>query len=376
VVPPQQVKRTVDEQHRDLREHVVTRAHGLPTRGFDADDDVPEETVPHVAELPFAHREREHVGRSVLRAIVAVQRVDVRVIREDDGELCILQRERPEDDARATEHLLAIDPFVRAFFHAEPDGHAFARHYLGARVTTTLRPLPMNACVIVPAFQASRSLRAVLEDLRRELELPLTALLVVDDGSTDDTAAVARQAGAEIVISPRNEGKGKALLRGLAEARRRGFRVALTVDADGQHPARSAKELLLVSDDPRALVLGVRNLARDGAPRKNQISNGISNFFLSRFSGRPLKDTQCGLRRYPVEETLQLHARASGYAFEAEVILRALAAGIPVVEHEVAVYYPPESERVTHFDSVRDPMRIIVTVVQTLYDLRRARGAS
>jgi hypothetical protein len=123
----------------------------------------------------------------------------------------------------------------------------------------------------------------------------------------------------------------------------------------------------------RRLVLGVRDLVRDGAPRKNQISNGISNFFLSFFSGTKLRDTQCGLRRYPVRSTLALGARAHGYAFEAEVILRALGAGVPVVEHTVHVIYPPEETRVTHFDSVRDPMRIVGAVVRTLYDLSRSR---
>ena len=104
-----------------------------------------------------------------------------------------------------------------------------------------------------------------------------------------------------------------------------------------------------------------------------RFSNGASNFFLSLFSGRSLSDTQCGLRRYPIADTLALRTRASGYAFEAEVILRSLAAGIPLVEHPVSVVYPPEHERVTHFDSVKDPARIVIAVVRTLYDLRQRR---
>ncbi len=230
-----------------------------------------------------------------------------------------------------------------------------------------------RACVIVPAFQAARFLGGVLEELRATLGCAPDAILVIDDGSTDDTATVARAAGAHVVRCPRNRGKGSALVRGLEEGAALGFEVALTVDADGQHPARSAAELLAASQDARDLVLGVRDLARDGAPRKNRFSNGVSNFFLSRFSGRSLQDTQCGLRRYPIRATLALGARASGYAFEAEVILRAIAAGIPVIEHPVRVVYPPERERLTHFDSVRDPMRIVGAVVRTLVDLRRSR---
>jgi hypothetical protein len=124
--------------------------------------------------------------------------------------------------------------------------------------------------------------------------------------------------------------------------------------------------------DPRVLILGVRDLVRDGAPRANRFSNGVSNFFLSRFTGVPLADTQCGLRRYPVRETLALGAHADGYAFEAEVILRAAHVGLPMKEEPISVVYPAESERVTHFDSVKDPARIIGVVLRTLHELHRS----
>jgi glycosyltransferase involved in cell wall biosynthesis len=221
---------------------------------------------------------------------------------------------------------------------------------------------------LVPAFQAEATVGRVVEELRRALGLPV---LVVDDGSTDGTAEAARRAGGTVVSHGKNRGKGAALETGLAEARALGFATALAVDADGQHPVESARAVLEASPDPGALVLGVRDLVRDGAPRANRISNGISNFFLSRFTGRALRDTQCGLRRYPVEATLALGARAAGYAYEAEILIRAIRAGIPVVEKTVRVFYPPEDERVTHFHSVKDPARIVATVVATLWDLRQ-----
>jgi glycosyltransferase involved in cell wall biosynthesis len=222
-------------------------------------------------------------------------------------------------------------------------------------------------CAVVPAYQAAETLGAVIGDLRESLDVPI---LVVDDGSNDGTAEVARALGAEVVRHARNRGKGAALTSGLAEAARRGFDVAVTVDADGQHPARSAKAVLDGSDDGHALVLGVRDLASDGAPERNRFGNAVSNFFLSLFARQPLRDTQCGLRRYPVRETLALGVRAEGYAFEAEVILRALAAGLPLVEIPVAVVYAPETLQRTHFRNVRDPARIVATVARTVLELR------
>jgi glycosyltransferase involved in cell wall biosynthesis len=228
---------------------------------------------------------------------------------------------------------------------------------------------PATACALVPAFDAAGTVGAVVEDLKKTLGVEV---LVVDDGSSDATAEAAGARGADVVRHPRNLGKGAALRTGLLEAARRGFDVAVSVDADGQHPASSARAVLDGSDDPGALVLGVRDLVRDGAPSSNRFGNDVSNYFLSLLARprRMLRDTQCGLRRYPVGATLALGARARGYAFEAEVVLRALAAGLPLVEVPVAVVYPPPAARRSHFRNVQDPVRIVGRVVRTVVELR------
>jgi glycosyltransferase involved in cell wall biosynthesis len=225
----------------------------------------------------------------------------------------------------------------------------------------------MRAVAIVPAYQAARSVGAVVGGLLRAWPDSQGAPLViaVDDGSTDGTAAAAENAGALVVRHAENRGKGAALRTGLERARELGAEVAVSVDADGQHPHDEALRILCDPAPASALVLGVRDLVRDGAPRANRFSNGFSNVFLSLFSRRRLSDTQCGLRRYPVDATLALGPREAGYGFEAEVILRAARAGWPIVEVPVRVIYPPEHERVSHFHVVRDPARIVFRVLHT-----------
>jgi glycosyltransferase involved in cell wall biosynthesis len=218
-----------------------------------------------------------------------------------------------------------------------------------------------RACIVVPALDAAASVARVVEGLRAAIPELGARIIVVDDGSRDTTADAAGRLGVELVRHGRNRGKGAALRSGFEAAHGQGHEVALTVDADGQHPAEEARRVLLACDDPAALVLGVRDLSRDGAPGANRFSNGVSNFFLSRFASRPLQDTQCGLRRYPVGKTLALGARGAGYDFEAEVLLRAAWAGVAIVEEPVRVLYP--EDRVTHFHVVRDPWRIIRTVL-------------
>lgn len=227
----------------------------------------------------------------------------------------------------------------------------------------------MSACVIVPAYDAAPSVGEVVRSLVRLWPEP-NAVIVVDDGSRDATVAEAERAGGHVIRHAHNRGKGAALRTGFKLAHDAGFEMAVTVDADGQHPPAEALSLLQCDAPAGALVLGIRDLVKAGAPRPNQLSNRISNYFLSRFAGTPLADTQCGLRRYPLAATLAADGGANGYAFEAEIILRARASGVPIVEVPIEVIYPPEEQRVSHFNSVRDPARIIRHVVTTLVETR------
>lgn len=229
----------------------------------------------------------------------------------------------------------------------------------------------MRAAVIVPAFQVAPVVGEVVLGLRRIWPEP-DGVFVIDDGSSDGTGEVARKAGAQLLAHDVNRGKGAALKTGWARARAEGYDVAVTVDGDGQHPPDEALRLHLRCDDPEALVLGIRDLVAAGAPRPNQLSNGFSNLVLSAFTGLGLHDTQCGLRRYPLQSTLGLGLQESGYGLEAEVLIRAAYRRMRIVELPVRVLYP--SERISHFHSARDPARIVARVLRTMVDVRRGRS--
>jgi len=227
----------------------------------------------------------------------------------------------------------------------------------------------LSTLIIIPAYQSERHLGAVLTELQKSIHLraPL-GLLVVDDGSTDLTHAVARAAGAEVVRHTENRGKGAALCTGLAWAEKRAYTQAVTADADGQHPVEEILRLVDIRAPENALVLGIRDLLRDGAPRANRFSNAISNYFISLFTGERLRDTECGLRRYPVRETLALKCKDASYAFEAEVLLRAARNGLPILQVPIRVHYPDAANRLSHFHVVRDPLRIVRRVLLTVVE--------
>jgi glycosyltransferase involved in cell wall biosynthesis len=224
-----------------------------------------------------------------------------------------------------------------------------------------------DVVAIIPAYEAGRTIGAVVADIRGYC----SRIIVVDDGSHDDTAARAASAGAEVLRHALNAGKGAAIVTGLKALSRDGVARALTLDADGQHLGSEIPVLLAVSDAaPHAIVVGVRK--KEGHPIAfiNRLGNWFADRVLRVVAGRPLPDTQSGFRIYPVATTLALDVQSTRYDFETEVLLRAARRGVGLVGVPVAVYYPPVAERVSHYRPAKDTLRIVRTVARVVFRSR------
>jgi glycosyltransferase involved in cell wall biosynthesis len=133
--------------------------------------------------------------------------------------------------------------------------------------------------ILIPSYNAGDRLLTVIDELgtllhARRVSVPL---LVVDDGSSDDSMRGLAERGVTVLRHDENRGKGAALQTGLRWALDQGFTQAVTMDADGQHPADEALALVFHEARGDSLVLAVRDLARAGAPTANQRSNRFSN---------------------------------------------------------------------------------------------------
>jgi glycosyltransferase involved in cell wall biosynthesis len=261
----------------------------------------------------------------------------------------------PSTADRAAE---AADPAARDVKQSRPALDASASASLGA----------YRIAALVPAFDCARTVGAVVRDVARHC----ATVLVVDDGSADDTAERARAAGARVLRHERNRGKGAALRSGLLELLAAGFTHAFTVDGDGQHLGDEMPHLIAESRGaPAAIVLGARRIAaeQEVAPIK-RFGNDFANWWVSLAAGRAFSDTQTGFRIYPIRATLELAVQADRYQFESEVLILAARRGLDIRSCDVAVYYPPPGERVSHYDPWADTCRIIATVVSFLVRLR------
>ena len=214
--------------------------------------------------------------------------------------------------------------------------------------------------VLIPAYDCAATIAAVVAGARRYV----ARVLVVDDGSRDDTAARAAAAGAEVLRQPGNRGKGAALRAGLERLAAEGVTRVLTMDGDGQHLADEIPLLLAASAAaPGAVIIGQRRIGDQEVTPIKLFGNRFANRWVEIACGRALHDTQSGFRVYPLPATRRLGARAERFAFETEVLIRAARAGMEIRSVPVAVHYPPAAERVSHYRPWGDTLRIIVVVV-------------
>jgi len=215
----------------------------------------------------------------------------------------------------------------------------------------------MHVAALVPAYQAAGKLGEVLRRLAA-LEQP-PVVLVVDDGSRDATAQVAREHGARVLSFAVNRGKGHALLAGFA-ALRDEFDAVVTLDADGQHPPESLPALVRAAEAGAELVLGVRARTPD-MPFARRFANGFSSGWATWLAAQRVSDSQCGYRLHSRRLLERTPLTPGRYEVETELVVRAARLGFRIAEVEIPTIYGAERSQVHAF---RDVPRIVGTLLR------------
>lgn len=137
---------------------------------------------------------------------------------------------------------------------------------------------------------------------------------------------------------------------------------AITIDADGQHDPEDALNLIeAIPLKKRPLVIGVREGMDENVgghiPWTSRFGRKFSNFWVRLSGGPALRDSQSGMRIYPLPEAMSLPVRARRFQFEVEILVQAKRKGIPVLEAPIRVFYDPEGSRISHFRPFVDFLR-------------------
>ena len=223
----------------------------------------------------------------------------------------------------------------------------------------------VNFVIVIPVYNHAGTVRDVT---KRALEVQ-SAVIVVDDGSTDGGINALKGLDIHLLQHPINRGKGAAILTAAKASRRLGATHIVTMDADGQHdPADYRQFVSLVSSCPEAIIVGKRNFEGINVPGITRFGRHFSNFWLRIQTGQSIGDSQCGFRVYPLKVLERLKLRESGFAFEVEVLVKAAWAGVELREVDISVHYPPPHERISHFNFFKDNVRL--TLLNTKLTLR------
>jgi glycosyltransferase involved in cell wall biosynthesis len=236
-----------------------------------------------------------------------------------------------------------------------------------------------DTLVFIPAWNEEENLPAVLEEL--EAELPDADVLVLDDGSSDRTADVARDHGAQVLRFEHNRGLRAVIAAGYDHAAREGYAYCGRVDADGQHPASELRRLLeRVKSEGCDVAVGSRFVAGDGYEPYRYRPSPTRRFgtALLRRSmgirlGKPFADATSGMYAADAKAMPLLSEPYGSGAPEVEGLIRLAHAGLVVEEVPVNM-----RERASGESKLvgKTAVKLVLTVIATLLLYRRLRGRS
>jgi len=219
--------------------------------------------------------------------------------------------------------------------------------------------------IIVPAYQEESNILRVIEDIRSHL--PQADIVIVNDGSTDETGPLARRAGVKVIDHPFNMGIGAAVQTGFKFARRQDYAAALQLDGDYQHPAEEAPRLLQVLEDtPADLVIGSRFIVPTGYRGSwfRRTGNRLFQWVNLLIVGQKIVDNTSGYRAYSRKAVELLSETYLGEFPEPESIGYLKSQGCVIVEIPVQMRYRTGgTSSITPIRSVYYMVRVLASIL-------------
>ncbi len=212
----------------------------------------------------------------------------------------------------------------------------------------------MNVIAYIPAYNEAG---CVGEVVGRTLPY-VTRVVLVDDGSTDETAEVARGQGAEVLAHSENLGKGAAIVSALEHFAGSDGTYAVFLDADGQHdPAEIESFTRAAQETGAGIVIGNRMRTPRDMPLVRRLTNWMMSWWISRLAGHQIPDTQCGYRLLGRGVLGKFEFKSHRFETETEMLIQAGRAGLPIVSIPIRTIY--QAGRESHIQPGHDALRFL-----------------
>ena len=222
-----------------------------------------------------------------------------------------------------------------------------------------------NAIILIPAYEPDSKLISLLEEIKEKTDY---AVIVVDDGSSQNTQAIFEKASAYATVLRHNQnsGKGIAIKTGLLYIKENfsDDAVVVTVDADGQHKVTDAVRVCQkAAAECGSLIIGSRKFAGK-VPLRSRLGNIITRFVFRLITGSKVKDTQTGLRAFGTDMIpFMLDIKGMRYEYEMNVLLECSRHKVPVKEVWIETVYINDNAT-SHFNPVKDSYRIYKEIIK------------
>ncbi len=222
----------------------------------------------------------------------------------------------------------------------------------------------MNVWALVPSYNAQNSVGQIVSSIKK-INIPV---IVVDDGSKDETEKLALQAGAIVLKHRKNEGKGTALRNGfnyiVSDA---DCEAVITLDSDGQHNPKSIPDFIkkATEDEKIGVVVGNRMETAAGMPLTRILTNKFMSWTISKLCRQKIPDTQCGFRlvKRAVLENIKL--KTTNFEIESETLIRASRLGYRIASIPIqSIYDKKVSSRI---NPIFDTLRFIVFIIKEIW---------
>ncbi len=218
-----------------------------------------------------------------------------------------------------------------------------------------------NYFVVIPAFNESLTIREVAEKALRHCK----HVIVVDDGSKDDTLTKLKGLSVTVLHNECNLGKAATLVRGFSYALQHHATAVISIDGDAQHDADDIPKLMAAyEENSNLLVIAARLKNNEEAPSNRLWANHFADFWVSWAAGHLVIDSQSGFRLYPaklLKETKAAHGKYWGFVFETEIIINAAYQGFRTTSIPIKSCYP-EKRRASHYQPWRDITKTVLMI--------------